>query len=242
MSHDEETELLLAAARPLHPDYGLGRLYHADARDLGFLMSAHLTEVDTTQLPAYKYYIPGTILNQGNTPQCVDYSWNGWLACGPIRNQRLQPGVLYCEAQKLDPWPGDCTNPQYEGTSVRAAAQALQTRGLIDTYVWAFDADTIRQWVLAGKGPVVVGTRWYNQMFTPDRDGVVHVVPGDQLAGGHAYLIIGASDKSQCFRLVNSWGTGWGQKGRFWMSYADMNTLISQQGEACTAIEHKTGG
>jgi hypothetical protein len=217
--------------------HGLGRIYHPDPRDLNFLMAEHLEEPVT--LPPFRYYIPGTILDQGKTPMCVDYSANQWLATSPVRNTRLEPGVIYCEAQKLDPWPGDCTNPQYEGTSVRAAAQALQARGYLDTYIWAFDADTVRRWILSGQGPVQIGSRWYNGMFTPDHAGVVHVNPGDTVAGGHAYLVIGANDHSQCFRLVNSWGKGWGQKGRFWMSYQDLDFLLKQDGEAWTSVEKR---
>ena len=52
--------------------------------------------------------------------------------------------------------------------------------------------------------------------------------------GDHAVTIIGyddnrvTSDGTGAFKLVNSWGTGWGQSGFFWMSYtAVMNPVIS---------------
>jgi hypothetical protein len=44
--------------------------------------------------------------------------------------------------------------------------------------------------------------------------------------GGHAVTILGYDDNHMthdgpgAFRLVNSWGAGWGQSGYFWMSYA----------------------
>lgn len=54
--------------------------------------------------------------------------------------------------------------------------------------------------------------------------------------GGHAVTIIGyddnrvTSDGTGAFKLVNSWGTSWGQSGFFWMSYtAVMDAVISGQ-------------
>jgi hypothetical protein len=239
VAHDEEFEMLIAAQLDSNFSHGMGRLYSPDERDTQFPMTAHLETVDPATLPTSRYCIPGPILNQGSTPMCVDYASNQWLATTPIRNARLAPGVIYCEAQKLDPWPGDCTNHQYDGTSVRAAAQYLQSVGYIDTYVWAFNADTVATWILSGKGPVIFGTRWYQGMFSPDADGVVHVNPNDAVAGGHAYLCIGYNSKTRMFRFVNSWGIGWAQRGRFWMNFDDADILIKQQGECMTASERK---
>lgn len=45
-------------------------------------------------------------------------------------------------------------------------------------------------------------------------------VSGEQVVGGHAVTIIGWDDSKQAFLIKNSWGTGWGQHGNFWMPYA----------------------
>lgn len=219
--------------------HGLGRIYHHDERDLAFPMQASLVETDTTKLPAYKYYTTGPILNQGSTPMCVGYSWSQFLTTSPIRQQGPGPEVVYCEAQKLDPWEGDCDNPLYDGTAVRAGAQALQARGFISTYVWSFDAETTKLWILGGHGPVVMGTMWYHQMFTPDTEGFLHVDLNDHIAGGHAYLLNGYSNSRNAFRLTNSWGKGWGQAGRAWLRYDDLAKLFAASGECCTATELK---
>jgi hypothetical protein len=147
--------------------------------------------------------------------------------------------TLYCEAQALDPWPGDCSNPRYEGSSVRAGAQALQNRGLIDTYVWAFTTADMANWLLSGKGPIVLGTRWYRSMRETDAKGVLHVDPNSGLDGGHAYLCVGYNSRTRMYRFLNSWGLSWGQRGRFWMDADDVELLLQRQGEACTAIERK---
>lgn len=41
----------------------------------------------------------------------------------------------------------------------------------------------------------------------------------ERLLGGHAVICVGYDDKSHRFRLLNSWGSDWGQKGYFTMPY-----------------------
>ncbi len=78
-------------------------------------------------------------------------------------------------------------------------------------------------------------------MFTPEAtDG--YLVPEGAWAGGHAWLIIGFSEKRQSFRMLNSWGEKWGsEKGRAWIRMRHMHQLLSEPGaEACSALELKT--
>ena len=41
----------------------------------------------------------------------------------------------------------------------------------------------------------------------------------EQLLGGHAVCLVGYNDATQRFIVKNSWGTGWGDKGYFYMPY-----------------------
>jgi len=126
------------------------------------------------------------------------------------------------------------TGNSYDGTSVRAGAKILTRLGYIDRYVWAGGAGDVKNWVLSNS-PVVLGTSWTQDMFNVDAEGYVH--PTGDAAGGHAYLCTGYSEKRNAFRCMNSWGTGWGQKGKFWIAAADLHALIRNNGEACTATE-----
>jgi Hemopexin/Papain family cysteine protease len=43
-------------------------------------------------------------------------------------------------------------------------------------------------------------------------------------AGGHSVLLIGYDDVRQAFRLLNSWGQNWGERGLCWISYETVKT------------------
>jgi hypothetical protein len=136
---------------------------------------------------------------------------------------------IYHEAQKRDEWPGE----DYDGSSVRAGAKYMKEQGRLAEYVWAASADEVARWLLTS-GPVVLGTDWYADMFTPT-EGQVHI--GGEVVGGHAYLAIGFNSKLQAFRCINSWGRGWGENGRFWLDTADLAYLLASNGEACAGVE-----
>ena len=69
----------------------LGRLYVEDNRDKNYLMSSILPK--ETPGVTYKYWWPsGWWGDQGNTPQCVAYSWTHWLAAGPVTQYKKMLG------------------------------------------------------------------------------------------------------------------------------------------------------
>jgi hypothetical protein len=149
----------------------------------------------------------------------------------PIRQgAKIDTATLYHDCQLNDEWPGE----DYDGTSVRAGAKVLTDRGFITQYRWAESIADIRDWILL-RGPVVLGTTWYDNMFYPDSKGYVYPTGG--LAGGHAYMAYGYSSTYRRFRCINSWGADWGQNGRFWLKESDLQTLLFDDGEACVATE-----
>lgn len=210
--------------------HGLGRISSPDSRDHRFLLSALLKE---EPLPNYRYwYNRGWRGDQGETSQCVAYAWLHWISSAPQTSKLsvIEPSVLYKRAQELDPWPGE----DYDGTDTRAGAKALQEKGFIQSYWWAFDINTVIQAVLTA-APVVVGTNWYADMFTPNSDGFI--IPNGEVEGGHAYLINGVNAKRRVFRIQNSWGKSWGINGSAYISFDDMERLLLEDGEAVLGIE-----
>jgi C1A family cysteine protease len=217
---------------------GLGRLHAPDARDHNFLLARPSQEASQI---TYRTWFTDQVFDQGSTSQCVAYATIGWLMAGPVRNTKQVPSFreFYADCQRNDEWPGE--EPAYEGTSVRASMKCLKQRGYVSEYRWAFNAATVIDHILAN-GPAVIGINWYGNMFDPDKNGFLHV--GGQLAGGHAILLVGANRDKLCpdgsrgsARIVNSWSRQWGQSGRAWISFTDLDRLMGEDGEAATATE-----
>jgi hypothetical protein len=215
---------------------GLGRLRQWDQKNCDYLMPKKAVPQELRK----RFWNAGKVLDQGDTPQCVGYAGWGWLASGPVTNHPpFSPTDLYHWAQDNDEWEGT----DYDGSSTLGLMKALKSKGYVSDYVWALDAETLVAWILT-TGPVVVGTNWYKDMFTPDKDGFLE--PAGDLAGGHEWRIEGADRDRRCYdgslgavRMVNSWGPKWGDHGRAWVSFNDLDKLIKDQGEAVTATEIK---
>lgn len=216
----------------------LGRIHIPDPRDQNYLVSDILPRQASKPERTYKYWWPGGWWgDQGNTPQCVAYAWVHWLEDGGVtqyneRTPEIVPYTLYKEAQRRDVWSGE----NYEGTSVRGGAKALQERGYIKEYRWTWNVEELAQAVLS-LAPVVVGTDWYLDMFYPNEEGVVSL--SGSLMGGHAYVVNGYNSETGYFRCKNSWGRTWGKNGYFYIHKTAMQVLLNNHGEACIATEIK---
>ncbi len=178
------------------------------------------------------------VMDQGGTSQCVAYAGTKLLTSYPINNKpHMTPEVLYDETRRVDEWEGE----DYDGTSVHGLMKILLREGYVREYVWATRHEQVLEHVML-KGPVVTGTDWYREMFKVDRYG--YIMPEGQWDGGHAYVIIGASRSRKnpdgsigAYRILNSWGPTWGEKGRAWMTFNHYAQLLRQNGEAAAAIE-----
>jgi len=213
--------------------YPLGRLHAPDARDLRYRLATITKFHKLGFFRRYfgsKHWTPGPVLNQGTMPQCVGYSWAGFLQAEPLMTMDgPAPEDIYHLAQLNDEWPGQ----DYDGSSVRGGAKALSSLGNLVSYYWAEGASEVRDYVLS-TGTVVVGTNWFFDMFFPV-NGYLKVTGSH--AGGHAWHVIGYSGFRRAFRMQNSWGSLWGDNGRAWIKFGDLDRLIKEGGEACAAVE-----
>lgn len=172
-----------------------------------------------------------SVMDQEDTPHCVGFSWAAWENSDPImawhENERGHINYYLCKIIDGEPH-------EENGSYVRSGATVMRDRGQIESYVFASHVEEIKQWVL-NYGPVVCGTDWYDDMFWPDRNGFVS--PGGEVAGGHAYILIGYNSDTDVFLFQNSWGNSWGDNGRFRMTAFDFARLLDRWGEACAGSE-----
>lgn len=184
------------------------------------------------EVRSWRFWKVGTILDQGQSPQCVGYSWRQFLSTNP--NPRADssptPGEIYFNAQRLDSIPGE----NYAGSEVDAGAKYLRQRNILSHYVLSGSAPDIKQFVLT-YGCVVVGCTYYNNMVKLDNGGYARPTGG--VYGGHAFVVSGYSARRNAFRCVNSWGAGWGRRGRFWVKFDHMAQLVGPDGTSVTAFK-----
>lgn len=226
--------------RRLGRTFVMGRVPSLDRRNHLYLMPL-LASARTSRFWGTGGMTAARKFDQGQTPQCVSYGTNRYLVASPIVNQMPESfEAFYKECQKNDGiWA------PHDGSTVHAAFKVLRGKGLVSGYQWAYDVQRIIGQVLEA-GPVVVGTDWTNSMFTPDpKTGFIGLGAYD-VAGGHCYLISGASRNGKCpdgskgyFEITNSWGAGWGKAGKAKISFADFSVLLNHQGEAAIATEVK---
>lgn len=217
-------------------EHVLTRISVPDDRD--YPVSVLLTEAPIAQEKFW--WDDGWWGNQGGTSECTAYSWTHWVedsllneelfakVAGPLWNVE----AFYHKLQLNDGIPG----ANYNGSTIRAGAKVLKELGIIAEYRWAKSIDEMVDCLLT-IGPMVVGTAWYSDMFTPNAQHIV--TPTGSNAGGHAYLINGVSKVTRMFRIKNSWGKQWGDGGHAYISFDDFAKLLNPGGDACIALNAK---
>jgi hypothetical protein len=169
-------------------------------------------------------------LNQKTTNHCVGFAMANWGINLPVQDNFTDDSghTFYYKCKELDEDPtGE------NGTNIRSAAKVLKQEGLISTYAFASSVDEISYWLL-NKGPVIAGTNWYEGMFSPDENNIIH--PTGNIVGGHGYLI-NEKTKDDFYGIQNSWDNEWGIKGKAYISIKDFSTLFKNGGEAIASVE-----
>jgi len=124
-------------------------------------------------------------------------------------------------------WP-----PEDTGSAGLYAMKVLRHGGWILAYHHGFALSTLLG--AMRRGPVAVGSNWYDSMFKPaDRGGrrVLEISPDASVAGGHEWIIAQDDPDARMAGMVNSWGTTWGDDGCAWISYATLDRLLHEGGD-----------
>ena len=79
------------------------------------------------------------------------------------------------------------------------------------------NVDQIKAELVLGH-PVVFGMR-LTKKFTRLRGQKIYYAGTSKKIDNHAMTVVGYDDKRQAFKVINSWGLRWGQKGFGWISY-----------------------
>ncbi|MEI7782823.1 MAG: C1 family peptidase [Betaproteobacteria bacterium] len=183
------------------------------------------------------------VRNQGSTQSCVGNSLAGAAEiCAGIAGSALHlsaswPYVLGLEAEQ----PGYRGPLQDKGSYPRLVMNAVQKRGLLSETAWPFSVGTVtrrpspaaavgaynavglRYYRIDEVGPTRITAiedallRGYGLLFGMGVDAAYSTYRGSVLGsmgssvGGHMQVITAV--RGQVVRVLNSWGTGWGEQG-----------------------------
>lgn len=184
--------------------------------------------VKPSQRARNRTWSTGAVLDQGSEGACVGFGHTAALGSTP-RSRAVDNAMalaVYNAAKKVDEWEGE----DYDGTSVLAGAKAAKELGFLKEYRWCFSLNDVVL-ALSHYGPVVVGWNWYSGMFNTDPQGFIH--PTGSLEGGHCVELFGVEPVDGYIWGRNSWGSDWGKKGNFKISFGEADRLIHEQGEQC---------
>jgi hypothetical protein len=179
----------------------------------------------------------GLPLDQGQIGSCTANA-----LCGALDSAPDNPaGKVYTETDAVDlyeletrlegqPYPPN--DPGGTGLMVCKAAQQLHW---ITSYKHAFGVEhALAALVLR---PVITGIEWYTSFDTPDaQTGLVEIAPGATVRGGHEVVADGIDAANQLVWMWNSWGISWGLGGRFSMTFATWEQLLSSQGDVTVPV------
>lgn len=235
----EKYEILVEKYDPI--DRRLGRHVRHDSRSLRFLVRAG--DVNELQSIRHDRFIP--ILNQGDIGSCTGNAATHCIGSGAFWNSEIVQNIfsnldetqieafavsVYAEATSLDSYDGFYP-PTDTGSDGLSVAKVLQNHGLISGYQHAISLDAVLT-ALASQ-PLIVGTAWNHDMFTPDSDGRLRIT--GETAGGHEYMLDALDVENRLVWMCNSWGVNWGVNGRAYLTWDDLATLLNDNGD-CTVF------
>lgn len=147
---------------------------------------------------------------------------------GATIRDAIKAGVVYGVADE-SLWPYDVSkftvNPPPVAWSAASAHKVTSYHAIADG-----DLETMKSAIVGGY-LVGFGFSVYDYMLSQQMAATGYLpLPGsgEKLQGGHAVALVGYDDnlanprkptEKGAFLVRNSWGTGWGQQGYFWMAY-----------------------
>ena len=210
--------------------YRLGRNAWFDAQSLAYMVENDVASMVTPKSKSWTRRVP--ILDQGQLGSCTGNAGTGTAGTDPYYDAIKaafaaaigkfdEPAAvnLYHLATIADGYPGTYP-PDDTGSSGLAVCKVLKAKGVIGGYRWARSPHGLA--ALLQAGPVMWGAPWYEGWFNPDRNGFVDQGNWGQVAGGHEFENFEIEVNTQDFyksvlTFDNSWGTSWGDAGRFRM-------------------------
>jgi hypothetical protein len=207
----------------------LGRHVEHDPRSLAF-------SAGTSAIKSVRHKRHGRAFDQGDLGSCTGNAMAGALMTEPLwkpgRTLLEKDAVkLYKAATKLDSIPG-VYPPNDTGSSGLAVMKAAVNAKYITGYAHTFSLNQLLGSLV--RFPGILGVNWYDSFDAPRSNGECPMKKGARIRGGHEVELFGIDVKKKQVWCINSWGSTWGGigNGTFWFSYATLERLLHEQGDA----------
>jgi hypothetical protein len=225
--------------RPFHPLLGCN--IHLDSRSWDYALQPKATPIlDVWHTPHI------SILDQGRIGSC---SGNGSTSCAyhdPFFTSGASPWKYTADEFGAQAWYHQNTvedsyagtwEPDDTGSDTTTSSKVAKEAGVCSGFQMSGDLDSSLEALQTRPG--ITGIPWYQSMFDAPSSGLLDVDMTTPLAGGHLLCvdrIITASAPGNGTGVVlvsgpNSWGTSWGDGGRWVMKASDWWALRQREGD-----------
>ncbi|MDR3707098.1 MAG: C1 family peptidase [Capsulimonadaceae bacterium] len=185
---------------------------------------------------AYYFYSYTVAQNYGLSPAQVNspqFQFSPNFIWDQYNSGDAQKGMHIYEAMDVLSKQGCCTFQEipWDPTGKAPVVDAAKTRALkykarrtTSLFEGApsdpADPEKLKTVIAETHRPIVLGIELYNDFYEVphDTDFVYSPAANAIHIGAHAICIIGYDDAKHAFRMVNSWGTYWGDNGFLWLS------------------------
>lgn len=158
------------------------------------------------------------------SPSWIYNQINGGVDQGSLPSDALQL-IVDSGAATLSTMPyNDVDFSTQPGTDARSEAGYYKAA----SFAAVRSLDMVKR-SLASRTPVTIGIDVYDSLNYLSGSGSVYSNYAGASLGGHAVTIVGYDDNAfgGAFKVINSWGTEWGDGGFFWLPYSGLG-VVSQ--------------
>ena len=193
----------------LPPVYDQGQLGSCTANGIGGLVEfVEMVQHEGERTPSRLFIYYGERVIEGSVSQDSG---------AQIRDGMKVVAKLGAPPESL--WPYDIAKFAQQPP---AAAYAAAKHHVAVAYKRVAQTTEALKAALAAGHPVVFGFTVYESFESAEvaQTGVLNMpTHGESVVGGHCVVLVGYDDATQRFKVRNSWGEGWGQRGHFTMPY-----------------------
>jgi C1A family cysteine protease len=126
----------------------------------------------------------------------------------------LSSAMNYAQSTGVVSWSCFPYTPNDQACNLCPSWQQQLTQ--VSSYHWIYDVSIMKQW-LSTRGPLMTAFSVYSDFYSYSSGVYVHT--SGTLQGGHCISVVGYSDTLGAWLCKNSWGSGWGMGGYFWIAY-----------------------